>query len=123
MVSLYNSGDERLLRNALNLMDYSRLPEGVTASRHPSVLPQYITTFSLWYIGMLHDYMMYGKDLAFVKDKLSGARQVLNYFKGFQQVDGSLKDLPYWTFTDWVNSTGWVDGSGPVGEDGGICTA
>jgi len=118
MVSLYNSGDDRLLRNALNLMDYSRLPEGVTASRHPSVVPQYITTFSLWYIGMLHDYMMYGKDLAFVKDKLSGARQVLNYFKGFQQVDGSLKNLPYWTFTDWVTSKGWVDGSGPVGEDG-----
>ncbi|MEO6733830.1 MAG: alpha-L-rhamnosidase C-terminal domain-containing protein [Ferruginibacter sp.] len=118
MVSLYNSGDDRLLRNALNLMDYSRLPEGVTASRHPSVLPQYITTFSLWYIGMLHDYMMYGNDLSFVKDKLSGARQVLNYFKGFQQVDGSLKNLPYWTFTDWVTSKGWTDGSGPVGEDG-----
>jgi len=118
MVSLYNSGDDRLLRNALNLMDYSRLPEGITASRHPSVLPQYITTFSLWYIGMLHDYMMYGKDVAFVKAKLAGARQVLNYFKGFQQVDGSLKDVPYWTFTDWVNSKGWVDGSAPLGKDG-----
>jgi alpha-L-rhamnosidase len=118
MVSLYNSGDDRLLRNALNLMDYSRLPEGVTASRHPSVIPQYITTFSLWYIGMLHDYMMYGKDPAFIKDKLQGARQVLNYFRGFQQVDGSLKDVPYWTFTDWVNSNGWVDGRGPVGKDG-----
>ena len=118
LISLYNSGDNRLVRNALNLMDYSRLPEGVTASRHPSVTPQYITTFSLWYIGMLHDYMMYGKDLLFVKDKLQGARQVLNYFKGFQQVDGSLKDLPYWTFTDWVNCKGWVEGSGPVGKDG-----
>lgn len=118
LVSLYNSGDERLLRNALNLMDYSRLPEGVTASRHPSVLPQYITTFSLWYIGMLHDYMMYGKDLSFVRDKLPGARQVLNYFKGFQQVDGSLKNVPYWTFTDWVTSKGWVDGSAPLGKDG-----
>jgi alpha-L-rhamnosidase len=118
MVSLYNSGDERLLRNALNLMDYSRLPEGITASRHPSVLPQYITTFSLWYIGMLHDYMMYGKDVAFVKAKLPGARQVLNYFKGFQQLDGSLRNVPYWTFTDWVTSKGWVDGSAPLGKDG-----
>ena len=118
LVSLYNSGDDRLVRNALNLMDYSRLPEGVTASRHPSVTPQYITTFSLWYIGMLHDYMMYGKDLLFVKEKLAGARQVLNYFKGFQQVDGSVKNVPYWTFTDWVTSKGWVDGSGPVGADG-----
>jgi hypothetical protein len=118
LVSLYNSGDDRLLRNALNLMDYSRQSEGVTLSRHPSVTPQYIPTFSLWYIGMLHDYMMYGSDIAFVRDKLPGARQVLNYFKGFQQSDGSLKNVPYWAFTDWVYTTGWQSGRAPVGEDG-----
>ncbi|WP_346859651.1 hypothetical protein [uncultured Draconibacterium sp.] len=58
LVSLYNSGDDRLLRNALNQMNYSQQPEGVTASRHPSVTPQYISTFSLWYIchaSRLHD--------------------------------------------------------------------
>ncbi|MGZ8540289.1 MAG: alpha-L-rhamnosidase-related protein, partial [Chitinophagaceae bacterium] len=58
LVSLYNSGDDRLLRNAINQADYSRQPEGVTLSRHPSYTPQYIPTFSLWYIGMLHDYWM-----------------------------------------------------------------
>ncbi|MEP6584805.1 MAG: alpha-rhamnosidase, partial [Ginsengibacter sp.] len=81
LVSLYNSGDDRLLRNALNQMDHSRQPEGITLSRHPSSTPQYISTFSLWYIGMLHDYMMYGKDVNFIKDKLAGERQVLNYFQ------------------------------------------
>jgi len=50
LVSLYNSGDDRLLRNALNQMNQSRLPAGITLSRHPSVTPQYITPFSLWYI-------------------------------------------------------------------------
>ncbi|MEY4905673.1 MAG: hypothetical protein RLZZ292_3488, partial [Bacteroidota bacterium] len=81
LVSLYNSGDERLLKNALNLMDFSRQPEGVTLSRHPSSTPQYIPTFSLWYIGMLHDYSRYGRDLDFVKGKLGGVRQILDYFK------------------------------------------
>lgn len=118
LVSLYNSGDDRLLRNALNLMDYSRQPEGVTASRHPSTTPQYISTFSLWYIGMLHDYMMYGNNIEFVKEKLPGARQILNFFKGFQQSDGSLKNTPYWTFTDWVTAEGWREGRAPVGNDG-----
>ena len=46
LISLYNSGDERLLRNAMNQMDDSRRPEGVTLSRHPSYTPQYIPTFS-----------------------------------------------------------------------------
>ncbi|MFN2438993.1 MAG: alpha-L-rhamnosidase C-terminal domain-containing protein [Chitinophagaceae bacterium] len=118
LVSLYNSGDDRLLRNALNQMDNSRQPEGVTLSRHPSFTPQYIPTFSLWYIGMLHDYWMYGADTNFIKDKLAGERQVMNYFRGYQQADGSLKDVPHWMFTDWVNAKDWDEGAGPIGKDG-----
>jgi len=118
LVSLYNSGDERLLRNAMNAMDNSRRPEGVTLSRHPSFTPQYIPTFSLWYIGMLHDYMMYGRDSVYLKNKLPGERQILNYFRNYQRPDGSVKSVPYWMFTDWVETKGWVSGAGPVGKDG-----
>ncbi len=118
LVSLYNSGDDRLVKNALNLMDQSRQPEGVTLSRHPSYTPQYIPTFSLWYIGMLYDYSRYGSDLDFVTDKLSGTRQILEYFRGFQQEDGSLKGVPQWMFTDWTDHEGWRAGEGPYGEDG-----
>ncbi|MEI8085340.1 MAG: alpha-L-rhamnosidase C-terminal domain-containing protein [Paludibacter sp.] len=118
LISLYNFGDDRLIRNALNQMSYSQLTEGVTASRHPSVTPQYISTFSLWYIAMLHDYLMYGGDISFVKEKLPSVRQVLNFFKSFQEKDGSLKNLPFWTFTDWVTSNGWHEGIGPIGKNG-----
>ena len=118
LVSLYNSGDDRLLRNALNQMFYSQQPEGVTASRHPSSTPQYISTFSLWYIAMLHDYMMYGGDAEFVKNKLQSTRNVLEFFKRYQTEDGSLRDVPYWTFTDWVNAEGWEAGIPPMGKDG-----
>ena len=118
LISLYNSGDERLLLNAMNEMDNSRRPEGVTLSRHPSFTPQYIPTFSFWYIGMLHDYMMYGRDSCFVKNKLAGERQIMQYFGNFQQDDGSLKGVPFWMFTDWVEKRGWESGVGPVGKDG-----
>lgn len=121
LISFYNSGDERLLRNAMDEMDNSRRPEGVTLSRHPSYTPQLIPTFSFWYIGMLHDYMMYGKDSFFVKDKLAGERQILSFFRKYQQADGSLKGVPFWMFTDWVEKKGWKDGVGPVGMDG--CSA
>ncbi len=118
LVSLYNSGDDRLLRHALNLMDQSRQPEGVTLSRHPSYTPQYIPTFSLWYIGMLHDYARYGSDPDFVRRKLPGMRQILDYFSSFQQADGSLKNVPHWMFTDWVEAEGWRAGIGPMDDDG-----
>jgi len=119
LVTLYNSGDERIVKNALTLMDNSRQPEGVTLSRHPSFTPQYIPTFSLWYIGMLQDYARYGSDIDFVKNKLSGTRQILSYFKNYQQTDGSLKNVPQWMFTDWVdNFKDWQTGVAPVGADG-----
>ena len=118
LISLYNSGDERLLKNAMNEMDNSRRPEGVTYSRHPSYTPQYIPTFSLWYIGMLHDYMMYGRDSSFVKNKLAGERQILNYFRKYQDQNGSVEHVPYWMFTDWVEAKEWNSGTGPLGKDG-----
>ena len=118
LVSLYNSGDERLLLNAMNEMDNSRLPEGLTESRHPSFTPQYIPTFSLWYIGMLHDYMMYGRDSNFVINKLAGERQILHFFRNYQQEDGSVQGVPHWMFTDWVETKDWNSGVGPKGKDG-----
>jgi alpha-L-rhamnosidase len=119
LASMYNSVDDRLVRNALNQMDQSRIAEGLTLSRHPSASPQIIPTFSLWYIGMLHDYWMYRPDSQFVKDKLPGVRQVLEFFQKYQQADGSLKNVPYWNFTDWVaNKKGWVVGAAPVGNKG-----
>jgi hypothetical protein len=118
MVSYYNSGDDRLARNAINLMDHSRIAEGLTLSRHPSYSPQIISTFSLWYIGVLHDYWMYRPDSSFIKDKLTGARAVLDFFSKYQQADGSLKGTPYWTFVDWAGGKGWDSGP-PSGTNGG----
>ena len=118
MVSYYYSGDDRLARNALNLMDHSRLSEGVTLSRYPTHSTQVISTFSLWYIGMLHDYWMYRNDSSFIKDKLVGVRAILDFFVRYQQADGSLKNTPYWTFVDWANGKDWFVGSPPKGADG-----
>jgi len=104
MVSYYNTTDDRLARNALTQMDHSRLPEGITASCYPSRGTQVISPFSLWYIGMLHDYWMYRGDDEFIKNKLLGERGVLDFFSKYQQADGSLKDTPYWAFVDWAGN-------------------
>jgi alpha-L-rhamnosidase len=112
LVSYYNTNDDRLARNALTLMDHSRIAEGVTRSCYPTKGTQIISTFSLWYICMLHDYWMYRNDSDFVKDKLVGERAVLDFFSKYQQPDGSLKDTPYWAFVDWAgNLAGDVKGA------------
>lgn len=112
MISYFNTDDDRLARNALTQIDHSRLPEGVTRSSYPTKGTQVIPPFSLWYIGMLHDFWMYRNDPDFVKGKLMGVRGVLDFFSRYQQADGSLKDTPYWTFVDWAgNLAGEVRGS------------
>jgi alpha-L-rhamnosidase len=111
LISYYNTNDDRLARNALTLMDHSRIAEGVTRSCYPTKGTQIISTFSLWYICMLHDYWMYRNDSNFIKDKLVGERAVLDFFSKYQQPDGSLKDTPYWAFVDWAgNLAGQVKG-------------
>ncbi|MES2265431.1 MAG: alpha-rhamnosidase [Bacteroidota bacterium] len=115
MVSYYNTNDDRLQRNAINLIDHSRLAEGITKSCYPTKGTQIISPFSLWYIGMLHDYFMYRNDMAFIKDKLVGERTVLDFFSKYQQADGSLKDTPYWAFVDWAGNL-WGEVKGPDGS-------
>jgi alpha-L-rhamnosidase len=114
MISYYNTSDDLLARNAITQIDHSRLAEGVTKSCYPTKGTQIISPFSLWYIGMLHDYWMYRNDSDFIKNKLVGERAVLDFFSKYQQPDGSLKDTPYWTFVDWAGNLG----GGVKGADG-----
>ena len=116
MISYYNSGDDRQPKNALNLWDNSRQKDGYTLSRYPDTQSQVIPTYSLWHISALYDYLMHGKDKDFLKTKLLGSRQIMNYFISYLDEDGSLKNVPGWNFTDWVPA--WRMGIAPMAEDG-----
>ena len=116
LVSLYNTGDARLMKNAIEQLDSSRTAEGATYSRAPSSLQQYIPPFSLWWIGMVHDYWMYADDRDFVRAMLPGVRAVLSFFARYQKPDASLGLVPWWNFMDWVER--WPDGVPPRKADG-----
>jgi len=115
LISYYNAGDSRLARKAIAQINASRTAEGLTFSRAPSRLPQYIPGFSLWWIGMLHDYFYYTEDPEWVRSMLSGVESVLSYFESQTQGNGSLKQLPWWSFIDW---TSWDSGQAPAGATG-----
>jgi hypothetical protein len=120
MVSIYTSGDTRLMKNGISQLNSSRTSEGATYSRAPSQLQQYIPPFSLWWIGMVHDYRMYVDDAAFVKEMLPGVRSVLAFYARYQKPNGSLGHMPWWNFVDWVKQ--WPDGE-PVAEPDGSSAA
>jgi hypothetical protein len=117
LVSLFQSGDARLMRNAIDLLNDSRQSDGCTMSRYPTRMEQYIPGFALWWVGMVHDYFWYADDSAFVKRTLPGVRSVLDFFAGYQKENGSLGSLPWWRYFDWVPS--WLNGDAPQEADGG----
>jgi hypothetical protein len=103
LISYAVTGDDRLARQAIAAFDQSRTPDGVTMSRYPSSLPQIIPTFSLLWIGMVHDYWQYRPDPEPVRAALPGTRTVLEWFATHEQPDGLLQKLPWWSFIDWVS--------------------
>ena len=116
LITLYMSGDDRLMRQALTHFDLSRIPEGITASRYPSDLGQYIPTFSLFWVAMVHDYWMHRDDSTSVRGMMPGVRNVLSWFEDKVDETGLVGPLPFWPFADWADE--WGGGIAPGGKDG-----
>ena len=116
LISLYMTGDDRLVKNAIESLDESRTPEGLTQSRYPSWLPQYIPPFSLFWIGMMHDLWWYHGDAEFLRGYLPGVRNVLVWFEDRLARSGLLGRMEWWNFVDWSGS--FKDGDPPMEKDG-----
>lgn len=117
LISYTVAGDDRLARQAIEAFDNSRIPDGLTQSRYPSSLVQMIPTFSLLWVGMVHDFWMYRDDPDFVRSQLPGTRTVLDWFLRRQRPDGLLDRLPWWSFVDWGKDFDF--GMPPQDENGG----
>jgi hypothetical protein len=116
LISLYLTGDDRLVKNAIESLDESRTPEGLTQSRYPSWLPQYIPPFSLFWVGMMHDLWWYRGESDFLRGYLPGTRDVLGWFEARLGPSGLLSHLDWWNFADWTND--FEDGVPPQEADG-----
>ena len=117
LVSYAMTGDSRLARQAIANIDDSRIPEGLTQSRYPSSLPQFIPPFSLLWVSMVHDYWMYVDDLPFVQETLPHTRTVIDWFAAHLRPDGLMGNVKWWEFADWTE--GYPGGSPPQEPDGG----
>ncbi len=109
--------DERLPRKAVQSFARSRLPSGLTQSRFPSRITQIIPTFSLWWIGMIHDFALWRGDLPLIRSLMSNARNVIDFFLANLNSDGLLQAPIGWNFVDWVS--GWRGGV-PADGDAGV---
>ena len=114
LISYYNFGDPALGKNAIEQFEWSLNEEGFLSARYPTNSYYYIPNYSLFWIGMLYDYMMHYNDRPFVADKLQSMRTILQYFIGLQREDGTLRRPDYHNFVDWSLPRG----EAPFSEDG-----
>lgn len=120
LISLYVSGDDRLVRNALSDFNESIFYEGLTRSRYPSANPQIIPPFSLYWVDMVNDYWTLRDDPEFIKSFLPGIESVLGWFT--RRIDpntGLLGKVEYWNFVDWAVEWAWSSEKGIGGVPAG----
>jgi len=120
LISLYLTGDDRLMRNAIQQFHDSMQPNGLTRSSFPvsGNAAQIIPPFSLVYIGMVHDFYQLRNDSKFVESLLPGVEYTLSWFLERLDSSGLLGPLPYWNHTDG-GAQGFKAGSPPGAESGG----
>lgn len=114
----YNlSGDDRLARQAMEAFRRSQRPDGMINSCAPTEKSNVIPGFSIYYLMMVYDHMMYFGDKTLVKTHFPAIDNILNFFDNHlaenglvEKIGGPLMAAKYWSFIDW--SKKWGDNGG-----------
>lgn len=117
LISLYVTGDDRLMRKAILDFYNSRVPEGLTQGRYPSNRIQVIPPYSLFWVSMIYDYWMYRQDDEFVSQFLPAIDAVMTWYENnVDKEKGMLGSMRWWNFVDYTD--GFPNGV-PHGADKG----
>ena len=116
------SGDDRLARQCMDDFRRSQRPDGMFNCCYPDTEPNVIPDFSIYYILMLYDHMMYVGDKNFLRQHLGCMDGILNFFEQHLDnrglvgsVGGLLTDGGYWSYIDWAPQWGKTIGTPPAG--------
>ena len=108
------SGDDRLVRRAIELFDYGRRESGLVPMNHPSRGLQESVTYSMCQLMMYADYVRYHANVDWLKARLPGLRHTVDAVAQHENEEGLLAALPGWSFVDWVPT--WQNGNAPDGD-------
>jgi len=121
LISYAVGGDARLAEQAIDAFAESNAEGGLQQGAYPSRSDNVIATFSLAWVGMLHDWSQQQPDTAVIIRNLPRMRTVLKWFESWQRPNGLLGKNPQWNFIDWVRSKNDREFFPSYGADGGSC--
>ena len=101
LVNLYMTGDVIWLRNAIEQFDYSRMPDGNILGCYPLKATFPTSSFTLIWVEMLYDLMMYSDEKEFIRKYAHSVRSTFNSFEN-NLLDNGLVGKPFCGyFVDW----------------------
>lgn len=107
------SADDRLARKCIQDMRRSQRYDGLLNCSYPNACTNVIPGFSIYYILMVYDHMMYFGDKKLVRESLPVIEGILNYFhnhlddRGLVGKTGGMLMDRFWSFIDWAKD--WND--------------
>jgi hypothetical protein len=112
------SGDDRLARKAIHDMHCSLRPDGLLAMRSPAHMNHILPVFSLSFIQMIADHILFYGDKAFAQRCVPTCEAIIAHFERLVRPDGLVGrfDRRAWSYVDWVE--GWTFGTPPAARVG-----
>lgn len=123
-----SSGDDRLARKCMDDFLGGVREDGLTNSCCPNYEANVIPGFSVYYIGMVYDHMMYFGDKELIRRHLPAIRGILGHFdshldeRGLVGKIGDLNGTPgqFWSFVDWAPEWAATTGVPPATRKGPV---
>ena len=121
------SADDRLARKAIDDFSRAQRPDGLLNCSYPNTNTNVIPGFSIYYILMVHDHMMYFGDKPLVLRYMPVIRNILQFFDSHRtrddlvdKVGGVNGKAPLWSFIDWAKEWMSTEGMPAAGQYGPI---
>jgi alpha-L-rhamnosidase len=103
LIGYYLGRDRKLTQNAVEMLGWSRMSNGLTRSRYPDHQPQLIPPFSLWWVLMRQDQRLY--DRVWTPDPGDDDpidSEGLDVANAYNRLSSEPIDRTFWNFADWV---------------------
>ena len=111
--------DARMNRFAIGAYDWDRRDNGMVAMNFPSRGLQESSTYTMCWIMMFKDHLLWHDDADFLRLRMPGARNALMNLALMENAEGLLENLPGWNFMDHVRGEQpFKGGVAPCGAPG-----
>lgn len=121
------AADDRLARKCMEDFRRSQRYDGLLNCSYPCYGANVIPGFSIYYILMLYDHMMYFGDKELLEKHMPTVEGILNYFYYHRTTEGYVEKIGglngkdrFWSFIDWVPEWDGTTGVPPATLSGAL---